>query len=262
VTTQSFAINSSSHVIFSIQALDHAPRGCCLISTSHSLGILVLQRTGCHWQAFSYHRCASHIRIQVFSSHVADCLLLTSNMRSCCRCTRYWQTSLIKITTFFAFSRIHGYRLSRAISSPCHRYRYPPRSTEHISLVLHPVILQISSRIAVTLLSPRRCPVSSPFASPLYPRVYQVLHSRPSRRFRQLSRTHTAVISILSLSSHPLASSISSCRCLSSSSSSSSTSTSRTTASQPRRSSPLERAYCHELCVLPQARRRLYPIDF
>ena len=51
-----------SHVIFSIQALDHAPRGCCLLSTSHSLGILVLQRTGCHWQAFSYHRCSSHIR--------------------------------------------------------------------------------------------------------------------------------------------------------------------------------------------------------
>jgi hypothetical protein len=33
----------------------------------------------------------------------------------------------------------------RAISSPCHRHRYPPRSTEPIPLVPHPVVLQTMS---------------------------------------------------------------------------------------------------------------------
>ena len=43
-------------------------------------------------------------------------------------------------------SLIHGLSLfPRAISSPCHRYRYPPRSTEPIPLVPHPVVLQTMS---------------------------------------------------------------------------------------------------------------------
>jgi hypothetical protein len=138
----------------------------------------VLQRTGCHWQAFSYYRCSSHIRIQVSSYHIADYLLLTSNLQSCCRCTCYWQTSLIKIATFFAFSLIHSYRLSRPISSPCHRYRYPPRSTEPIPLVLHPVVLQISSRIAVTLHHPRSCRLCIPMCTKSSTHIDPVLPSR------------------------------------------------------------------------------------
>jgi hypothetical protein len=40
------------------------------------LGIFMLQLAGCSPQAFSsYHRCSSHIRILVFSHHVADHLL-------------------------------------------------------------------------------------------------------------------------------------------------------------------------------------------
>jgi hypothetical protein len=49
---------------------------------------------------------------------------------------------------FFAHSQSHSRFIAivlRAISSPCHRYRYPPRSTEPIPLVPHPVVLQTMS---------------------------------------------------------------------------------------------------------------------
>jgi hypothetical protein len=106
------------------------------------LGIFMLQLPGCSPQAFSYLRCSSHIRILVFSHHVADNLL--------------YQTIHIvaddpafgkhlRSRSSHSCSLINGLSLfPRAISSPC-RYRYPPRSTEHIPLVPHPVVLQTMS---------------------------------------------------------------------------------------------------------------------
>jgi hypothetical protein len=49
---------------------------------------------------------------------------------------------------FFTHSQSHSRFIAivlRALSSPCHHYRYPPRSTEPIPLVPHPVVLQTMS---------------------------------------------------------------------------------------------------------------------
>jgi hypothetical protein len=47
---------------------------------------------------------------------------------------------------FFATSLIHGYRFTpRYVVTLSQHYRYPPRLTEPIPLVLHPVVLQTTS---------------------------------------------------------------------------------------------------------------------
>jgi hypothetical protein len=93
--------------------------GCCSISTSDS-------RYSCyssqavlrkHAAFSSYHRCSSHI--QSHSRFIAIVL--------------------------------------RAISSPCHRYRYPPCSTEPIPLVLILLSYRPRHSITVALQSHRRC---------------------------------------------------------------------------------------------------------
>jgi hypothetical protein len=43
-----------------------------LFNLDFAFSVFMLQLTGCPSQAFSYPRCSSHIRIQVFSHHVAD----------------------------------------------------------------------------------------------------------------------------------------------------------------------------------------------
>jgi hypothetical protein len=103
----------------------------------------MLQLAGCSPQAFSYLRCSLHICIQVFS-YVADHLLYQTihvvaddpafgkHLRS--------RSSHSSHSVSFTVIAI----VLRTISSPCH-YRYPPRSTEHIPLVPHPVVLQTMS---------------------------------------------------------------------------------------------------------------------
>jgi hypothetical protein len=132
----------------------------------------------------------------------------------CCRCIRFWQTSSIKIIVFSAFVSFMAIASPCTISSTC-RYRYPLHST------LHPVVLQITSLNRYRSIVPSSLP-PSPSLYRFYPCAYQVPYSLRSCRFRQglkhLYHRH------LSLSSHPHASSISSCGWLSSSLLSSSTS--------------------------------------
>jgi hypothetical protein len=119
---------------FSIKALDHAPQ---LFNLDFAFSVFMLQLVCCPWQAFSYHRGYSHIRIQSLFASCCGSSVLTNNSLLQMLC--FWQTS-IKITAFFAFSLIHEYRpsaLSRqTVSIRYPRYRYPPRSTEHIPLSL------------------------------------------------------------------------------------------------------------------------------
>jgi hypothetical protein len=97
----------------------------------------------------SYLRSYSHIQV---SYYVVSYLLLANNS-SCCRCIHFWQTSSFAVS----FTVIAD---PRAISSPC-RYRYPPRSTEYIPLILHPVVR--SYRFRHTSLS---YGFSNPFVAP------------------------------------------------------------------------------------------------
>jgi hypothetical protein len=82
----------------------------------------MLQLTGCPPQAFSsYHRCSSHIRILVFSHHLADHLL--------------YQTIHI-VADDPAFGKHLQSRLSHSCS-PIHGYRYcSPRYLVTLSLSL------------------------------------------------------------------------------------------------------------------------------
>jgi hypothetical protein len=103
----------------------------------------MLQLTGCSPQAFSYLRCSSHIRIQVFS-YVADHLLyqtihVVADDSAVGKHLRSRSSHSAHPVSFTVIAIV-----LRVISSTC-RYRYPPRSTEPIPLVPHPVVLQTMS---------------------------------------------------------------------------------------------------------------------
>jgi hypothetical protein len=155
--------------IFGIQALDHAPHGCCLISTSHS-------RYPCY-SSQAVLRKHSHtsavLRTFVFKSF---------RMLWTICCTK--QFTLLQMTPLLANIFDQDHRILRtlspsrfiaivlrAISSPCHRYRYPPRSTEPIPLVLHHDVLQI--------LPLHRCHLSLSSYPLAHPVAVHLLRRRP-----------------------------------------------------------------------------------
>jgi hypothetical protein len=92
---------------------------------------------------------------------------------------RLSSTSILLVPPlFFAHSQSHSRFIAivlRAISSPCHRYRSPSRSTEPIPLVLHPVVLQTMSIYHCRY---------SPFVAAAVISVSQVILSLSSCRYR------------------------------------------------------------------------------
>ena len=197
-------------VLFGTQVLDHAPHGCCSISPSHSR-----YSACCSSQAVLGKLLVPPLFFAHLHSSLFDMLLIICPWQTtrCCRCIRFWQTSSIKIIAFFAFVSFTDYRYC------------PPRAIP--SCLSSSLSLSVSFNRAYTFVLSYAKDRHSTAIS--YGSSAAVVKSTLSPRHRSLSR-----ILILGLIY----------RC--SSSSSSATSTSRTTAPRPRRSSPLERAYCHE----------------
>jgi hypothetical protein len=196
--------------------------------------------------------CSSHIRIQVFSYHVADHLSLAN--KSLLQMHSLLANILNQDHRILCVCLIHGYRFSirYLVTLPLSLSTSFNREYTFWSFIL--LSYRSHHSIAVALQSLRRCRQPQVYVASIHVSTKSLIHVDPIASVKNPHHCH------LSLSSYPLASLISSCRCLSSSLSLSA-STSQITASKPSRSSPLERVYCHELCALHQQHRRLYPVD-
>ena len=132
----------------------------------------------------------------------------------CCRCIRFWQTSSIKIIAFFAFVSFTDYRYC------------PPRVSRHPVYQISSLSLSVSFNRAYTFVlsyAKGRHPTAILWFRRRCRQVHAVATSSQSLSHPD-PRSHLPLFLIVVVA----------------------TSTSRTTAPRPRRSSPLERAYCHE----------------